>query len=141
MTKLVKYYYNCINQSYARFGPYYSSGPTCQSGITVLLCMIKAQTHLSKKHQMHVILFCQDSILFFSNGKTTPYPIEQWHIPTSATIKEWRCQKRSEGHKEEKENELQALSLWQKSLPTFSFSIIFINSLISLSPLKYNTLL
>ena len=40
-----------------------------------LLCVVQAQEHLSKRHQMHVVLFCQDSTLFFSNGKVTPYPL------------------------------------------------------------------
>lgn len=54
--------------------------------------------------------------------------------PTSTTIKEWRCRRRSKGLKEKKEIELQALSLslWQKPLPTFSFSIIFINYILYL---------
>ena len=67
------------------------------------------------------------TILFFSNGKTTPYPIEQWHIPTSTTIKKWRCQKRSEGHKEERRMNYK-LSLYGRSL--FPPSLSLLSSLI-----------
>ena len=40
-----------------------------------LFRVVQAHAHLSKKHHMHVVPFCQDSTLFFSNGKATPYPL------------------------------------------------------------------
>ena len=60
--------------------------PTCW-GSTLLLA-VQVQTHLSKKYQMHVIIFCQDSILLFSDGRATPYPLGKWHVPISTIIKE-----------------------------------------------------
>ena len=38
-----------------------------------LLRVVQAYAHLSKKHQIHVVPFCQDSTFFFSNGNATPY--------------------------------------------------------------------
>ena len=48
----------------------------------VLLRVVQAQEHLSKKHQMHVIPFCQDSTLFFSRRHLTNQESDIYTFPS-----------------------------------------------------------
>ena len=76
IVKPVKDYYSCSNKSQPHatgFGHITIKGQLVEE---VLLRVVQEQAHLSKKHQMHVVLFCQDSTLSFSNRKTTLYPLE-----------------------------------------------------------------
>ena len=58
MAKSVNDYYSCINKSQPHatgFGHITDEGQLVEEA---LLCVVQAQTHLSKKHQMRVVSFC-----------------------------------------------------------------------------------
>ena len=69
----------------ARFWEYYNRGLACWGSI---IACSTSTSKLVKKHQMHVVPFCQNSNLSFSNGKATPYPLGKWNMPISTIIKE-----------------------------------------------------
>ena len=76
-SKISKDYYNCSNKSQPHatgFGHITVKGQLVEE---TLLCVVQEQAHMSKKHQMHMVLFCQDSTLSFSNRKATLYPLEK----------------------------------------------------------------